>query len=734
MKRRSRLRAPRLRRPGTILLPFVALAAICGSSAGQACVDYGRFMHWLGGGPAPGYAADVDVAGDVAVLACTTGGLQVMDVSDPESPVLIGGVACMASLVALSGDRAHAYAIDSDSQRFLVADVSEPSTPEIVGSVPVQGNVYALAVLGDHVYLANFNQGVQVVDVHDPAAPAVVAATGSNALALAGYDRYLYYVELDAAVTLRALDVQDPLHPVPVGSAPLPYDNYQSLALRGTVLYAACGEGLRTIDVSDPSDPSALALGHTDDLCWDAAVYGNHAFLSSIDGMYSFDITDPGHVVRTGHLEIAETEFLAGIAVSPATAFLAASSAGLRTVDITLPMDPILIGGTHLDGDARGVAVSGDYTLVACLAGGVRVVDASDPAVPAEVAFVNVSSPPEDIAVLGTHAYVVGGSPLMTVLDISDPVNPRIEIAKQLGGGSCTGIALQGGYGYVSNWIAGLQVLDLAAPGNPILIGALDLPGYAKDIAASGHTAYVAAGPAGLAIVDVSNPAAPQLAAVFDLEDAKDVAVAGGYAYVADGSALRVLDVSDPQHPAYVRTINLGAPCNGVSHWASTLYVTGVHGLVAIDITDPAACAVLGSTGRIGQGYASTVRRGYVWVADGARGLQIAPTQCGAQTSVIDDGAAQPRDRVRCVPNPARAGRIEIHATVSAPGSASVEIHDAGGRIVARPFEGRVASSGPWTLLWDGRGSDGRPLASGFYTCRVRAGTSSVTGKLLLVP
>ena len=76
-----------------------------------------------------------------------------------------------------------------------------------------------------------------------------------------------------------------------------------------------------------------------------------------------------------------------------------------------------------------------------------------------------------------------------------------------------------------------------------------DMRGLAMGLAISGDYAYVAALPF-LEILDISDPTSPDSVSIVDLQDARDVAVSGGYAYVACGSyGLRIIDISEPASP-----------------------------------------------------------------------------------------------------------------------------------------------------------------------------------------
>ncbi|MFH1843494.1 MAG: hypothetical protein ABIF77_09845, partial [bacterium] len=76
-------------------LAFLAVAVLSlfgtGSTFAQ-CIDYGDYVHWVGGVDTPGDAYGVAVQGDFAYVGDEESGLQVIDISTPESPLIVGSV------------------------------------------------------------------------------------------------------------------------------------------------------------------------------------------------------------------------------------------------------------------------------------------------------------------------------------------------------------------------------------------------------------------------------------------------------------------------------------------------------------------------------------------------------------------------------------------------------------------------------------------------------------------
>ncbi len=98
-------------------LPVVAALVLAGSANGQ-CVP-----GILGSVDTPDTAIRVAVSGAVAYVADFSSGLQLIDVSDPGSPVILGSVDTPGSAVSVAVSGAVAYVADSASG-LQVIDVS----------------------------------------------------------------------------------------------------------------------------------------------------------------------------------------------------------------------------------------------------------------------------------------------------------------------------------------------------------------------------------------------------------------------------------------------------------------------------------------------------------------------------------------------------------------------------------------------------------------------------------
>ena len=70
-----------------------------------------------------------------------------------------------------------------------------------------------------------------------------------------------------------------------------------------------------------------------------------------------------------------------------------------------------------------------------------------------------------------------------------------------------------------------------------MIVGSISTRGYARDVAVSGCYAYIADAWSGLYVIDISTPASPVMVGSVEMESANGVVVVGGYVYVAAGSS-----------------------------------------------------------------------------------------------------------------------------------------------------------------------------------------------------
>ena len=224
---------------------------------------------------------------------------------------------------------------------------------------------------------------------------------------------------------------------------------------------------------------------------------------------------------------------------------------------------------------------------------------------PTALSFIRIPGFANDVAVEGDYAYVAAGARGLYVVSVASPEAPSIAGSVDTPG-NANGVDVEGDYVYLADGGGDLRIVDVVDPSHPVIVGVAEAPGRALDVAVAGGRAYVAAGIAGLHIFDVSDPAAPVLLGSVETGDAQGVDVEGDLVLVAGGtSGVQVIDAGDPTAPEIAGTTHTragstsaaaGVAVRGGFAWVADGSEVRLGGLKALDVSEPTTPAVIGST------------------------------------------------------------------------------------------------------------------------------------------
>ena len=229
----------------------------------------------------PGYAYGVALAGDHAYVAAASGGLRVVNVSQPTAPV---EVANLSSLYPYGVAVADGYAyVANGSGGLVVVDVHDPTAPAQVGNVSLPGNAWRVALAGNHAYVANF-QGFCIVNISAPAAPELAGCydTPGNAYEVAVADGYAYLADRDG---LRTFVVRDPANATAVGFLATPDNALGVIVTRGLVLVGCNDAGVVAMGLGDPATPLLIDEHDTPGYASVLALVGRHLVVADDDAV-----------------------------------------------------------------------------------------------------------------------------------------------------------------------------------------------------------------------------------------------------------------------------------------------------------------------------------------------------------------------------------------------------------------------------------------------------------------
>jgi hypothetical protein len=252
----------------------------------------------------PSWTESVVTADMLAFAGTQGGGVQVLDISDPSSIVMLGETGDTSRVGRLFVDLPYVYAaVYNGGDYFQVIDVSDPRHPVIVGSIDSLGNGHDVVVRSGLAYVS-VGEYLRVIDVSVPTQPTQVARlklpSGAFGLDLSG--DYCYVADWYGGI--QVVDVSSPSDPHIVGSYPTQCAAAVDIVVRGQYAYYSDAGGFGILDVSDPTQPTSVfyQLFVPPVQSWGIDAMFTMVFVALGDsGLGVYDATDPAHPVLTGY-------------------------------------------------------------------------------------------------------------------------------------------------------------------------------------------------------------------------------------------------------------------------------------------------------------------------------------------------------------------------------------------------------------------------------------------------
>jgi len=250
-----------------------------------------------------------------------------------------------------------------------VLDISNPTRPKWAGAWNHRGAPTGVFVVGDHAYVANRPCGLEVLDVRNPGNPTSFAnlRTGGDAMGV--------FVKGDFAYLADGV--------ISGGSSHLPESE----------------QGLKLIHIRNPAEPKLLGQYQGPNGNYGVPVSGEIAFVAKLDRIV-YEDRAPNSAIPTWRMGRSIVGLgLTGFVLRSNLLFSTTGRSGLRIFDVTAASQPKPVADFKTD-----------YSTW-------------------------------DVRVAGQHAYLMDAGASIHVLDVSAPDNPR-----EVGLFHCTG--------YVSRWLA----------------------------------------------------------------------------------------------------------------------------------------------------------------------------------------------------------------------------------------------------------------------------------------
>ncbi len=453
-------------------------------------------------------------------------GIEIIDISDPFTPVVDHAygieeeVLGKTKSVLLDGD--HAF-VGDDRKGLVVLDTTDPTAPSPTVALSLGTSVYGMAKCGNTLVLSLGAAGIFTVDVTDPAAPVFGIKLSSGSVDLDGdgtddvtfnisYAYQIFPLGNQAIVAdgdngFDIVNVEDPAAPVLQMQVATPSPTTGAIAEGNTVYLAETLNGLGIYDISDTVNPVLLGSYQESGNIRDISVSGNTMFVS--DPYLGIRVLDIENHTAPVYITNAVDAGAPMAAVAEGTRLYAADLfQGLTVYDITDPTNTTLASSLALPGVSLNLTSWDGGLLVSDEWEGISVVSLDDPDTPVLTGTFTASGYVYSASADGNEAALAAGFSGLEMVSLADPANPVFESGFNTDG-LVNAVLLQNGIAYVGDMFAGLFIIDVHNPAVPQLLSQLPDETGISDMKISDGILYAARGAHGLDKLDVHTPDAP---------------------------------------------------------------------------------------------------------------------------------------------------------------------------------------------------------------------------------
>jgi hypothetical protein len=715
------------------LLPSLAFA--------EDCIDYGEFPEGaplVCGESGFGSARDVVLRDSIAFVVDDVG-LKVIDTSVLEEPTIIASINTpgQATGLAISGDWAY---IADNEQGLQVVSIEDFNNLEIVATVdPVWTWAYDVFVSGAYAYVAGstpVSSGLLVVDVSTPSLPELVTIVPTNGAAwsISGSGDTLFLTQYWSSSNehFLSIDISTPTSPIVMDSISLPAPG-NCVAINDSLAAVSWGErdfspgGMSLVDISDPSN--LAVIGELPDLSY--PVLGlifqeNEVLVGAGFDVLVVDIAVPD-AMSIVEIVASTNGYKWAIEIVETAAYICGTQS-LDVVDVGEPGMSEIVASILKGPGVRAVVSQGRYVYASSIGlnwpSTLRVYHLADPPVLNLVAEVEMYV--GAMCMYESYIIVASGSSLLVV----DVVNPSIPTvvgqADGIIGSTRDMVCVEGEAVLVTH--SHFMVVDVSNPLLPIIRGGIELPGYpyASGVDVSGGHAFVVTYESSdprIFTIDISDPEDPVIVAESELTVRSwDIAISGQHAYLAgEHGTITVLDISNPLLPEQVgmESFNNSLSAQSIQISEDHAYMANSDlGLVVIDIEDPTSPTKIGSADTPHSALDVAIGENFICLADNSSGLQIASLHCGEATDVIPTGAGV-TSLTGNYPNPFNPN-TKIRFTIGEPQHVYIAVYDINGKLVKEIADEKY-QTGQHQVSWNGVNSRGGQVSSGIYFISMNA-------------
>ncbi|HUU78053.1 MAG TPA: hypothetical protein VMX55_06870 [candidate division Zixibacteria bacterium] len=450
------------------------------------------------------YAEGIAINGSFAFVCQSSYGLHVVNISNPSSPIEVSYFNHAGYYQDIIIEGTIGYVAASGGGGLQTIDFSDINNPVLLDQIAI-GNAFDIEKNGDIVCVNDYTIEARFYNVSDPANIITLTAystptwgTGNHMsgdlAAITDKNKGLYLVNISQISATSS--------PVDLGECFLggqPKDTF----VDGDLLFVAKGYGgLSIYNISNPLNPvfqsNIPVISNRDISC--VYISNGIAYVGIRSyGLAFIDYTDPQNpsVLNTVLLAASfERLFVQG-----GYTFAAALTSGLRIFNTTDIMTASYLSQYYdAPGQANGIYVNGSYAFLADGGDGVEVINLTDITSPVEVTSYDNGGYTLDVKCVGEYLIIADSYDGVEILDASD-ITSLSQISRIYDGANAEALHIEEDMMCVADYRDGFEFINWSDPANPQEVAQYDIEGNPEGVYYYHGIAYGAAGDGGVRIL-----------------------------------------------------------------------------------------------------------------------------------------------------------------------------------------------------------------------------------------
>jgi len=246
----------------------------------------------------PEHVRAVAASGSMVYAATDFYGLRILDAADAKAPVERGSLPLQGGILTITTAGPGLVVTTNLSEGVQIVDVSNPAAPALLTSYFPDGYPQDVAATGRLLFLTDASTGLHLIDLTTPKSPEVIGTLPTTLKRLGSSETPAMpspavaiiaptaASPLNTAVVLNKVtglievyDVTDPRKAGKVGTIQMP-GRSQCFTAQGPTAYVCAGDGVHLVGVSQPSSPSRAGMFKTAQAPQHLAVGNAHVFVA----------------------------------------------------------------------------------------------------------------------------------------------------------------------------------------------------------------------------------------------------------------------------------------------------------------------------------------------------------------------------------------------------------------------------------------------------------------------